>query len=82
MRLPYGQGIWPAFWMLGADIDTNPWPGAGEIDIMEYRGQEPNIIHGSVHGPGYSASDAITKKFGHQFSKALNLLELNRWKSI
>ena len=59
MRLPYGQGIWPAFWMLGADIDTNPWPAAGEIDIMEYRGQEPTKVLGSVHGPGYCGSEAI-----------------------
>lgn len=63
MRLPFGQGMWPAFWMLGADIDTNPWPGAGEIDIMEYRGQEPTIVLGSVHGPGYSAGEAITKSY-------------------
>lgn len=61
IRLPYGQGIWPAFWMLGADIDENPWPGAGEIDIMEYRGQQPTTILGSVHGPGYSAGQAISK---------------------
>ncbi|MDZ7605925.1 MAG: glycoside hydrolase family 16 protein [Cyclobacteriaceae bacterium] len=63
MRLPWGQGMWPAFWMLGADIDTNPWPGAGEIDIMEYRGQEPKIVLGSVHGPGYSGGNAITKSY-------------------
>lgn len=59
MRLPYGQGMWPAFWMLGADIDTNPWPGAGEIDIMEYRGQEPTIVLGSVHGPSYCGNELI-----------------------
>lgn len=63
MRLPWGQGIWPAFWMLGADIDTNPWPGAGEIDIMEFRGQNPTIILGSVHGPGYSGGQSITKSY-------------------
>lgn len=63
IRLPFGQGIWPAFWMLGADIDENPWPGAGEIDIMEYRGQEPNILIGSVHGPGYNGGDAISKEY-------------------
>lgn len=61
--LPYGQGIWPAFWMLGADIDENPWPGAGEIDIMEYRGQTPTILIGSVHGPGYSGGSAISKEY-------------------
>ncbi len=63
MRLPWGQGLWPAFWMLGADIDTNPWPGCGEIDIMEYRGQEPTIVLGSVHGPGYSGGNAISKSY-------------------
>lgn len=63
MRLPYGHGMWPAFWMLGADIDSNEWPAAGEIDIMEYRGQQPTIIHGSVHGPGYSGGEAITKSY-------------------
>ncbi|MFT0716768.1 family 16 glycosylhydrolase [Flagellimonas lutimaris] len=63
IRLPYGQGIWPAFWMLGADIDENPWPGAGEIDIMEYRGQNPTLLIGSVHGPGYSGGEAISKEY-------------------
>ena len=63
IRLPYGQGIWPAFWMLGADIDSNPWPGAGEIDIMEYRGQNPTVLVGSVHGPGYSGGNAISKEY-------------------
>ncbi|TMU57047.1 glycoside hydrolase family 16 protein [Flagellimonas algicola] len=63
IRLPYGQGIWPAFWMLGADIDDNPWPAAGEIDIMEYRGQNPSVLIGSVHGPGYSAGEAISKEY-------------------
>lgn len=60
--LPYGQGIWPAFWLLGAD-DQQTWPQIGEIDIMEYRGQEPTKISGSVHGPGYSGSESVTKSF-------------------
>ncbi|XOV93541.1 MAG: family 16 glycosylhydrolase [Bacteroidota bacterium] len=63
MKLPWGQGIWPAFWMLGADIDTNEWPDAGEIDIMEYRGQNPTIVLGTVHGPGYSGGEAISKSY-------------------
>jgi len=63
IRLPYGQGIWPAFWMLGADIDENPWPAAGEIDIMEYRGQAPSVLVGSVHGPGYNGGNAISKEY-------------------
>jgi beta-glucanase (GH16 family) len=54
LKLPRGQGIWPAFWVLGADVGSVGWPGCGEIDIMEYRGQAPRWIRGSLHGPGYS----------------------------
>ena len=66
LKTPYGPGLWPAFWMLGANIDTVPWPQCGEIDIMELRGQEPHIINGTLHGPGYSAGAAITKSYGLQ----------------
>lgn len=66
IKMPWGPGIWPAFWMLGADINDNPWPGCGEIDIMEYRGQQPNLVHGTLHGPGYSGGAAITKSFGFE----------------
>lgn len=63
IRLPYGQGIWPAFWLLGANIDEVGWPKCGEIDIMEYRGQEPTKVLGTVHGPGYSGGTSITKSY-------------------
>ena len=63
MQLPWGQGIWPAFWMLGANIDDVGWPLCGEIDIMEYRGQEPSRVHGSLHGPGYSGGQPVTKRY-------------------
>ena len=63
IRLPYGQGLWPAFWMLGADIDTNPWPACGEIDIMENAGSKPTEVSGAVHGPGYSGGAPILKKY-------------------
>lgn len=63
IRVPYGQGIWPAFWLLGNDIDEVGWPQCGEIDIMEYRGQEPTLLHGSVHGPGYSGGNPVTKTY-------------------
>lgn len=63
MKLPSGPGLWPAFWMLGDDIASNPWPACGEIDIMELRGQQPGVIHGSMHGPGYSAGGAITQSY-------------------
>jgi len=63
IRLPIGQGIWPAFWLLGSDFEEVGWPACGEIDIMEYRGQEPKIVHGSLHGPGYSGGNAVTGSF-------------------
>ncbi|MGX6605867.1 family 16 glycosylhydrolase [Micromonosporaceae bacterium Da 78-11] len=57
IKVPKGQGIWPAFWMLG---DGNAgWPQAGEIDIMENIGKLPNTLYGTVHGPGYSGGASI-----------------------
>ncbi|GMQ23814.1 glycoside hydrolase family 16 protein [Algoriphagus sp. oki45] len=63
IKTPFGQGLWPAFWMLGSNIDGVGWPQTGEIDIMELRGQQPSTVLGSVHGPGYSAGNAITTAF-------------------
>ena len=54
-KMPEGTGLWPAIWLLGDDYETNTWPNCGEIDIMEMRGQNPNTVLGSLHGPGYSA---------------------------
>jgi beta-glucanase (GH16 family) len=63
IKLPFGQGIWPAFWMLGDDIGSVGWPNCGEIDIMENRGREPSISHGSLHGPGYSGGNPLTSSY-------------------
>lgn len=63
IKLPLGQGLWPAFWMLGANSDTVTWPACGEIDIMEYLGNSPTKIFGTVHGPGYSGGESISKNF-------------------
>jgi beta-glucanase (GH16 family) len=72
IQIPYGQGIWPAFWMLGTDIDTAGWPRCGEIDIMENIGKEPSTVHGTIHGPGYSGSKGIGAPYalpaGQRFS--------------
>ncbi len=62
MMLPKGQGIWPAFWMLGADIDKAGWPGCGEIDVLEHIGREPKTAYATLHGPGYSGGAGIQGK--------------------
>jgi len=53
IKIPLGQGMWPAFWMLGNNIDTAGWPACGELDIMENIGKESGTVHGSLHAPGY-----------------------------
>jgi beta-glucanase (GH16 family) len=63
IRIPRGQGIWPAFWMLGADIGQVGWPACGEIDVMENVGYEPRLVHGTVHGPGYSGAQGISAAY-------------------
>jgi beta-glucanase (GH16 family) len=52
MKLPYGQGLWPAFWMLPSGNVYGGWAASGEIDIMELVGHEPNVIHGTIHYGG------------------------------
>ncbi len=69
IQVPFGQGIWPAFWSLGANFDDVDWPNCGEIDIMENIGKEPNTVHGTVHGPGYSGGSGIGG--GHTLTEAL-----------
>ncbi|MEU9007456.1 RICIN domain-containing protein [Streptomyces sp. NPDC048551] len=59
LKVPRGQGMWPAFWMLGNDIGQVGWPNSGEIDVMENVGFEPSTVHGTLHGPGYSGSGGI-----------------------
>lgn len=63
IKIPRGQGIWPAFWMLGDDIDKHGWPKCGEIDIMENIGKEPALVHGTIHGPGYSGGKGPTAPY-------------------
>lgn len=63
IKAPAGAGIWPAFWMLGDNFDKSGWPDCGEIDIFENIGTEPSTVHGTVHGPGYSADRGITGQY-------------------
>ena len=68
IKPPTGVGTWPAFWMLGADFERDPedpiranWPDVGEIDIMEYVGREPDLVLGTLHGPGYAGAGGFTR---------------------
>ncbi len=53
IKIPRGQGMWPAFWMLGNNISQVGWPRCGEFDIMENIGKTPATVYGSIHGPGF-----------------------------
>jgi beta-glucanase (GH16 family) len=59
IKMSRGQGIWPAFWLLGDNIGGVGWPECGEIDVMENIGREPSTVHGTLHGPEYSGGAAI-----------------------
>jgi beta-glucanase (GH16 family) len=63
IRIPRGQGLWPAFWMLGDQCERVGWPACGEIDIMENIGREGARVHGTVHGPGYSGAHGVSAAY-------------------
>lgn len=63
IKIPAGEGLWPAFWMLGHDFMNKGWPECGEIDIMENVGYEPEVVHGTLHGPGYSGMSPLGEAF-------------------
>lgn len=65
MKLPFGPGMWPAFWLLGANYNTESWPKCGEIDIMENKGFQPNIVSSTTHGPGHYGGNPFTSTFGY-----------------
>lgn len=62
-KLPKGQGIWPAFWMMGETFPTLGWPTCGEIDIMEFLGQDVTKVYSAIHFKAGTGSRNITKSF-------------------
>jgi beta-glucanase (GH16 family) len=79
MKIPRGQGMWPAFWMLGNNIGSVGWPQSGEIDIMENIGRQPNTVFGTIHGPGYSGAGGIGATFsiGSPFADAFHVFAID-----
>ena len=78
IKTPAGQGMWPAFWMLGNDITSVGWPKCGEIDIMENIGREPGTVHGSLHGPSANGrtsdlTSVFTLAAGQEFADDFHL---------
>ncbi len=72
IKLPFGKGVWPAFWMLGENIMSVGWPTCGEVDIMENFGTFNNnvsINNGTAHGPGYSGGNGIGKSYTLPFGE-------------
>ncbi|MCP4144477.1 MAG: glycoside hydrolase family 16 protein [bacterium] len=83
IKLPVGQGLWPAFWLLGSDFSSVGWPDCGEIDIMEYRGQSPNVVNGALHGPGYSGATPLVGSYhlsGDGFNEGFHVFAIE-WTS-
>lgn len=84
-RLPRGQGLWPALWMLGSNISSVGWPNCGEIDIMELVGHQPNRVHGTVHfgtsTPSTQRTSSYslgTAEFGDEFHVFTLIWEQNK----
>ena len=72
IKLPFGQGVWPAFWMLGENIGSVGWPQCGEVDIMENFGTFANnasVNNGTAHGPGYSGANGISQSYTLPFGE-------------
>ncbi|MEV8512126.1 ricin-type beta-trefoil lectin domain protein [Dactylosporangium sp. NPDC051484] len=75
IQVPKGNGLWPAFWMLGGGT----WPNGGEIDIMENVGRDPNTVFGTIHGPGYSGGNAVggTRNIGQALGNAYHVFAID-----
>jgi beta-glucanase (GH16 family) len=77
-KLPTGHGLWPAIWMLGNDIDEKKWPLCGEIDIMEYVGKDPHVIHTSLHTADSFGNTINTKKTrNNKFEEGFHLYKMD-----
>lgn len=85
-KLPKGQGVWPALWMLGSEIKTIPWPASGEVDIMELLGHEPAKTYSTVHWGNQGATvsqhigNSLVLTGGDDFNQKYHVFSLD-WQS-
>jgi len=82
IKMPGGQGIWPAWWMLGNQFGSIGWPNAGEIDIMENtESRGAGVNFGTIHGPGYSGGNGPSRKYslpnGQRFSDSFHVFAID-----
>jgi beta-glucanase (GH16 family) len=77
IKVPGGAGIWPAFWMLGDNIDQVSWPKSGEIDIMEAIGKDPSTVYGTAHGEGFSRGGSKNLPNGERLADAFHVYRVD-----
>jgi beta-glucanase (GH16 family) len=71
-QMPFGQGLWPAIWMLGSNISSVSWPACGEIDFLETIGSDIAHNHGSRHAPNYNPSGTYALPGGGTYDQAFH----------
>lgn len=71
-QMPFGQGLWPAIWMLGANIGAVGWPACGEIDFLETIGTDISNNHGSLHAPSYDPTATYPLPGAQKYSDAFH----------
>ena len=79
IQMPAGKGTWPAFWMLGQNIDEVSWPNSGEIDISEGLGRTPYLTYATIHGPGFFGGTSIgtTRAYSQKLSAGYHIYGIN-----
>jgi beta-glucanase (GH16 family) len=77
IKIPGGAGIWPAFWMLGDNIDQVSWPKSGEIDVMEAVGKEPGTAYGTAHGDGFSKGGSKSLPNGQRLADDFHVYRID-----